>query len=146
MFNVLTNTTLDSNFANNLKSGTTYTQVSSSLKAALLAVKPADVQIAAQIEKNLETVIDSYDRSPLNFPTPANLNPKNPPVPPNPPTPLYPNFLFPFADPSATLEFCAGSAADSAAANQDRFDLFFKNKFGRRECFDYADKFWQAAN
>ncbi len=83
LVNVLSNTTLETAFATNLKIETSYTQVSGTLKAALLAVKPANVQTAAQIEKNLETVVKSYDRSA--------------------PDALYPNFLFPLADPGFDL-------------------------------------------
>jgi hypothetical protein len=84
LFNVLTNTTLATAFADNLKRDTNYTQVSGSLKNALLAVKPPTGQTtggktAGQIEKDLETVVTSYDRAA--------------------PDPLYPRFLFPFADP-----------------------------------------------
>ncbi|HEY0461046.1 MAG TPA: hypothetical protein VGC97_18060 [Pyrinomonadaceae bacterium] len=95
---VLENTTLDATFATDLKKETKYTDVSGSLKAALLALKPPNAQTAAQIEKNLETVVDSYNRNPPNPSTPEKPNPPNPPLTPNPPTPLYPNFLFPFAD------------------------------------------------
>jgi hypothetical protein len=95
LIDVLEKTTLEASFATNLKRDTKYTEVSASLKAALLAVKSDP-----QIEKDLERVVDSYDRSPLTLPTPSNPNPTpNPPTPPNDPTPLYPKFLFPLADP-----------------------------------------------
>jgi hypothetical protein len=79
LYNVLSDTKLETVFADNLKRATAYTQVSGSLKDALLAVKPSNAQTAAQIEKNLETVVKSYDRTA--------------------PDALYPNFLFPLADP-----------------------------------------------
>lgn len=83
LVNVMTNTTLEAGFATNLKLETNYTQVKNSLKDALLAVKPPNAQTAAQIEKKLETVIISYNRSA--------------------PDALYPNFLFPLADLSFSL-------------------------------------------
>ncbi len=80
LFNVLTNTTLDEGFAIDLADEADYEteQVERSLKNALLAVKPANAQAAGQIEKNLETVVISYNR--------------------HAPDSLYPNFLFPLAD------------------------------------------------
>ncbi|HEY8561387.1 MAG TPA: hypothetical protein VIL74_13505 [Pyrinomonadaceae bacterium] len=79
LFDALENTTLDGDFAADLRRGTNYTEVSASLKAALAAVKPLNEQTAASIEKNLERVVKSYDRAA--------------------PDALYPKFLFPLADP-----------------------------------------------
>jgi hypothetical protein len=79
LVNVLTNTTLEASFANNLRVGTGYSQVTNSLKNALVAIKPNSSQAASMIEKNLENVVISYDRIS--------------------PDALYPNFLFPLADP-----------------------------------------------
>ena len=89
---VLANTTLDAAFAGSLKAGTGYTEVSGSLKNALLAIKPANGQAAARIEKNLERVVKSYDR--------------------NAPDPLYPAFLFPLAD----VGFNLNTVLDGASA------------------------------
>ncbi|HVE55485.1 MAG TPA: hypothetical protein VNB22_01565 [Pyrinomonadaceae bacterium] len=81
LFKVLEATKLETPFANNLKLGTIPNIViKSSLKDALLAIKPPnDDTAAAQIEKNLETVVQSYNRTT--------------------PDALYPTFLFPLADP-----------------------------------------------
>ncbi|HSK74533.1 MAG TPA: hypothetical protein VK892_22720, partial [Pyrinomonadaceae bacterium] len=74
LVNVLKNTVLPADFANNLKVGVpANTQVVNSLPAALIAVKASD-----QIGKNLEAVVESYNRTA--------------------PHALYPNFLFPLAD------------------------------------------------
>lgn len=86
LVNVLTNTTLEESFAQNLIINTpnpqvyTTAQVVRSLKNALLAVRPFNETQPGIIEKNLEKVVVSYDR-------------KSPDA-------LYPNFLFPLADAS----------------------------------------------
>jgi len=93
LVSVIANTTLDANFAINLKLDTSYSEVKSSLKDALLAVKPANAQTAAQIEKNLEAVVISYNRKT--------------------PDALYPNFLFPLADLSFSLKTVLNGATVS---------------------------------
>ncbi|HXI22761.1 MAG TPA: hypothetical protein VNG71_02720, partial [Pyrinomonadaceae bacterium] len=73
----VTNTTFDMSKATALTLGTSYnsSQIKASLKDALLAVK------TGEIESNLEKVKTSYDRTK------------------NPATELWPQFLFPLADP-----------------------------------------------
>ncbi|CAN5805897.1 hypothetical protein BH20ACI4_BH20ACI4_12030 [soil metagenome] len=86
LVNAITNVTLENNFASDLVLETGYNtnQVKRSLKDALLAVKPTNVQTAAQIEKNLEAVVVSYSRNSSDA--------------------KYPNFIFPLADPSFSLK------------------------------------------
>jgi hypothetical protein len=92
-------TTLAANFAadlvNNFPNPSIYSasQVKRSLLAALLAVKPANEISAAQIENNLESVVISYNRLA--------------------PDPLYPNFLFPLADPQFSLQTVLDGSAVS---------------------------------
>lgn len=101
LVNVITNTILQSNFANDLVAGTTYNagQVKNSLKNALLAVKPANIQTAEQIAKNLESVGISYNRSAPNS--------------------RYPNFLFPLTDASFSLKTNLGSGQVSISNDVD---------------------------
>ncbi len=85
LVNILNDTKLEDAFAANLivnaPNPNVYTlaQVKRSLRDALLAVKPPNESPADQIEKNLETVVESYNR----------IKPHE----------LYPSFLFPLADP-----------------------------------------------
>jgi hypothetical protein len=103
LFNVLRDTKLGTGLAANLKLGTGYTQFSASLKDALLAVKPVNQQTAAGIEKNLETVVKSYIRTA--------------------PDALYPNFLFPLADPGF----------DPSAIPKDKPDFLLKTVLDGQE-------------
>lgn len=85
LVNILNDTKLEDAFAANLIVNApdpnvyTLAQVKRSLRDALLAVKPPNESPADQIEKNLETVVESYNR----------IKPDE----------LYPSFLFPLADP-----------------------------------------------
>lgn len=82
LFDVLKNTNLETDFAENLKLESKIKKVSPTLLAALLDVRPKIAADAAKIEKNLESVVVSYER-------------KNPDK-------LYPEFLFALADPGYT--------------------------------------------
>ena len=90
LISAISNVVLEQNFADNLVINTPHSQIYStsqvkrSLKDALVSVKPANAQTAAQIEKNLETVVVSYNRAS--------------------PDAKYPAFLFPLADPSFSLK------------------------------------------
>jgi len=79
LFDVLKSTKLETEFADNLKIESKIKKVSGSLHDALLDVRPKTGTDASKIEKNLESVVASYDL-------------KNP-------DPLYPEFLFALADP-----------------------------------------------
>jgi hypothetical protein len=90
LVSAIANTTLENDFAADLIINTpnppvyTANQVKRSLKAALLAVRPANEAQPGNIEKNLEKVVISYDR-------------KSPDA-------LYPKFLFPLADAKFSLK------------------------------------------
>ena len=96
LVSAITDTTLGNDFAAGLVavfpvgSPPVYTtnQVERSLKAALLAVRPANEIQPGHIEKNLEKVVISYDR-------------KSPDA-------LYPKFLFPLADAKFSLKTVLG--------------------------------------
>ncbi len=105
LVNAITNVTLENNFASDLilETGYNTNQVKRSLKDALLAVKPSNAQTAAQIEKNLESVVVSYSR--------------------NSPDAKYPSFLFPLAD----LSFSLKSVLDGVTANITPTDFAAQN-------------------
>ena len=90
LVSAISNTTLENDFAADLIINTpnppvyTANQVRRSLKAALLAVRPANEEQPGNIEKNLEKVVISYDRKSPNA--------------------LYPKFLFPLADAKFSLK------------------------------------------
>lgn len=122
LINILTNTTLTASFAIDLVSETNYhtNDVAGSLKDALLAVRPASAQAAAQIEKNLESVVISYNR--------------------RAPDALYPNFLFPLADVRFSLRTVLNGAIVSITPTD-----FSNNIFAGEDAVNKIAKFVEAA-
>ncbi len=102
---VISNTTLESNFADDLVVPQIYSarQIVRSLKDALLAVKPAIENPPGKIEKNLESVAVSYNRQA--------------------PDALYPKFLFPLAD----LKFSLKTVIDGATVSITPTDFAANN-------------------
>ena len=95
-------------------------QVKLTLKAALLAIRPANEAQPGVIEKNLEKVVVSYSRKS--------------------PDPLYPKFLFPLADPNFSLK----TVLDGANAEITPSD--FKNgNFNGETCVNRIAQLVEAA-
>jgi len=100
----LTNTTLGASLRNSLKLAPRYndSNIKATLKDALIAIRPADVQAAENLEGDLDKVARSYDRQA--------------------PDPLWPDFLFPLADSEQSAPLPPPEAPDNPSNLADRLN------------------------
>lgn len=102
LITALTNTALDAGLRDKLNLAPHYddSKIKTTLKDALISIRPADVQAAERIEENLDKVAKSYDRKD--------------------PDPLWPDFLFPLADSEYAAPLPPAEKADDPSKLEDR--------------------------